>query len=205
MGAESQREPTQRSSTGYTGKRLDERVGANAANVDSILTQVVGCMSPQECTSCLKGQGPWAHCVRFHDPDRTVTACGNCQWNGKKQRCDFYQLPVGGEVTQGHRRGEPSTSTGSQRVVLGVNTEVAANRRRLLEELREATQRLQARVTMDYVKLGAIREMMERNDSPDIIPSIQALLPTTTAEDIKAEFDTLIAMVGELLRMERGM
>ncbi|KAJ5272928.1 hypothetical protein N7478_008053 [Penicillium angulare] len=93
--APSRREPAQRSSTQYTGKKLDERVSTSAANAELILMQVVGSVAEQECKRCLKRNGPWAHCVRFHDITRTVTACANCQWNGNKKRCDFYQPPVG--------------------------------------------------------------------------------------------------------------
>jgi hypothetical protein len=77
------REPLQRSTTHYTGKRLDERIGSKAANVESILIQIVGEVSQQECGNCLQNDGPWAKCVRYHDIDRVVTACGNCQWNGR--------------------------------------------------------------------------------------------------------------------------
>ncbi|KAJ5517016.1 hypothetical protein N7527_008576 [Penicillium freii] len=77
------REPLQRSTTHYTGKRMDERIGSKAANVESILIQIVGEVSQQECTNCLQNDGPWAKCVRYHDIDRVVTACGNCQWNGQ--------------------------------------------------------------------------------------------------------------------------
>lgn len=98
------REPLQRSTTHYTGKRLDERIGSKAANVESILIQIVGEVSQQECTNCLQNDGPWAKCVRYHDIDRVVTACGNCQWNGRAVRCDFFQLPLVPETSRGHRR-----------------------------------------------------------------------------------------------------
>ena len=39
-GAAPVREPLQRSTTQYIGKRLDERVGSKAANVESILIQI---------------------------------------------------------------------------------------------------------------------------------------------------------------------
>ncbi|CRL21983.1 Protein of unknown function DUF3716 [Penicillium camemberti] len=58
------REPLQRSTTHCTGKRLDERIGSKAANVESILIQIVGEVSHQECTNCLQNDGPWAKCVR---------------------------------------------------------------------------------------------------------------------------------------------
>lgn len=83
-GAVAVREPLQRSTTIYTGKRLDERIGSRAANVESILIQIVGEVSQQECDNCLKNNGPWTKYVRFLDIDRTVTACGNCQWNGQQ-------------------------------------------------------------------------------------------------------------------------
>ncbi|CAP98253.1 hypothetical protein PCH_Pc22g09650 [Penicillium rubens Wisconsin 54-1255] len=80
------REPLQRSTTHYTGKRLDERIGRKAGNVESILIQIAGEVSQQECGNCLQNDGPWAKCVRYHDIDRVVTACGNCQWNGRATR-----------------------------------------------------------------------------------------------------------------------
>ena len=42
MMGESQREPMQRSTIQYTGKRMDERVVALAANVESLLIQIPG-------------------------------------------------------------------------------------------------------------------------------------------------------------------
>ncbi|KAJ5770924.1 uncharacterized protein N7511_002975 [Penicillium nucicola] len=72
--APSRREPVQRSSTGYTGKRLDERIGTQAANVESVLIQIVGETSYQECTNCLKNNGPWAHCIRYDNINWTVSA-----------------------------------------------------------------------------------------------------------------------------------
>jgi hypothetical protein len=59
------REPLQRSTTHYTGKCLDERIGSKAANVASILIQIMGEVSPQECTcaNCLQNDGPWAKCI----------------------------------------------------------------------------------------------------------------------------------------------
>ncbi|CAI7604699.1 unnamed protein product [Penicillium discolor] len=48
------REPLQRSTTHYTGKRLDEGICSKSANVESILIQIVGEVSQQECTNCLQ-------------------------------------------------------------------------------------------------------------------------------------------------------
>lgn len=111
------REPLQRSMTNYTGKRLDERIGSKAANVESILIQIVGEVSQQECTNCQQNDGPWAKCVRYHDIDRVVTACGNCQWNGRAVRCDFFQLPLAPETSRGHRRNRSSQSSMEIRVI----------------------------------------------------------------------------------------
>lgn len=208
MAVESRREPAQRSSTGYTGKRLDERVGANAANVESILMQVVGDISPQECTSCLKGNGPWAHCVVFHDVGRTVTACGNCQWNGNKSRCEFYVAPVGGEAALGHQRGRSSTSsTGSQQVAISANANVlvAASRRRVLEEHRDAIRQIQSRMQLMLGRLMVIEERIARHEDLEPMTSLRPFLPNFTDEDAKAEYDALVATVDQLLQMERGV
>lgn len=82
-GATAVRKPLQRSSTRYTGKRMDERIGSSAANVESAMIQVVGQVCKQECVSCQKRDGPWAQCIRFHELGRTVSSFGNCHWNGQ--------------------------------------------------------------------------------------------------------------------------
>lgn len=143
-------EPIQRSFTGYTGKRLDERVSSSVPNAESILIQVVGTISDQEYSSCLKGNGPWAHCVRFPDITDTVTACGNCQWNSQKSRCDFYQAPPGGRATLGHRRNRSSASSGgSPQVNLVVESERVMAYKAALQEIQEAVRSLQARQNID--------------------------------------------------------
>lgn len=98
------REPLQRSTKHSTGKRLDERIGSKA------LIQIVGEVFQQECTSCLQNDGPWAKCIRLHDIDRIVTACGNCQWNEWERRCDFFQLPLVPDTFRGHQRGSAPPS-----------------------------------------------------------------------------------------------
>jgi hypothetical protein len=57
--AEPLREPLVRHTKNYTGKRLDERIGDQAANVESALIQIVGEVSQEACENCLRGEGPW--------------------------------------------------------------------------------------------------------------------------------------------------
>lgn len=45
------REPLQRSTTHYTGKGMEDRIGSSASNVESAMIQIVGEVSQQECTS----------------------------------------------------------------------------------------------------------------------------------------------------------
>ncbi|KAJ9483966.1 hypothetical protein VN97_g9423 [Penicillium thymicola] len=61
-GGVAMREPLQRSTTNYTGKRLDERIGSRAANDESILIQIVEEVSQQKCTNRLQNNGPSAKC-----------------------------------------------------------------------------------------------------------------------------------------------
>ncbi|KAJ5335471.1 hypothetical protein N7452_007874 [Penicillium brevicompactum] len=198
----SRREPSQRTSTPYTGMRLHERVSASAANVESILIQTVGEISQQECQSCLKGHGPWARCIRFHNIDRTVTACGNCQWNGHKGRCDFYQPPVGGAKPKGRKRARLSAfSLGDQPIRRGGDVERAA----ALEDLEKRIRQLQTRMYLDSSRLAFVRVMMAQANASDSIPDIRANLPTTTADEIKAEFDHILGLVEQMRLADRAL
>jgi hypothetical protein len=64
--AEPAREPLVRHTINYTGRRLDERIGDQAANVESALIQIVGEVSQEECRNCLRGEGPWTQYIRFY-------------------------------------------------------------------------------------------------------------------------------------------
>lgn len=44
--ADNLHEPMQRSTTNYTGKRLDERISSESSNLESVLVQIVGTLSP---------------------------------------------------------------------------------------------------------------------------------------------------------------
>lgn len=66
-----------------------QRIGPNFRNIESALIQTVGIIEPQECTNYLRGDGQWAKYISFHDPEDTMISCGNCQWNGKGERCDL--------------------------------------------------------------------------------------------------------------------
>lgn len=81
-----------------------------------------------------------------------------------------------------------------------MNVERAATRIRAFEELREANLRLQAQTCMEFVKLAAIREIIARNENVDTMASLRDLIPTMTAEDVRARFDELLAMVDKLRR-----
>ncbi|KAJ5366756.1 hypothetical protein N7541_000697 [Penicillium brevicompactum] len=179
----------------YTGKRLDERVSSSAANVESTLIKVVGTIAQQECSSCLKGNGPLC---AFPDITNTVTACGNCQWNSQKSRCDFYQASPGGRATSGHRRNRSSASSGgSPQVNLVVESERATVCKAALEEIQEAIRRLQARHNIDLMQLAAMRNVLAQgvHPPPHTIPAIQAFMPTMTPEENRAEFDRILAML----------
>ncbi|KAJ5470942.1 hypothetical protein N7530_008299 [Penicillium desertorum] len=175
-GATTVREPLQRSSTLYTGKRLDERIGSKAANVEPILIQIVGEISQQECTSCLQNNGPWAKCIRFHDIDRIVTACGNCQWNGQERRCDFFQLPLIPDTPRGHQRGRSSQSSITSLEVRMNSCNNKAEAGLVATELEQVVRQLQAEV---------------------IVPA-RAFIPTTTPDQRKAQFDRILGMLSTI-------
>lgn len=63
---------------------------SNIVNIESAIIQIVGEISPEPCSQCLRQQGPWAKCVVFKSPSNLTQACGNCHWSGKGPRCGFY-------------------------------------------------------------------------------------------------------------------
>lgn len=197
-GAAAVREPLQRSTTQYTGKRLDERVGSKAANVESILIQIVGEVSQQECSHCLQDNGPWAKCIRFLDIDHTVTACGNCQWNGRETRCEFYQPPRVTDTPppRGHQRGRSSQS--SIEIRLQAHTETADAGLTGVESLEQAIRRMQAEVGLDYTKNAAIHAAMRADNVAELIVPARAFIPETSPEEIRTKFDHLLEMVAAI-------
>ncbi|KAF3019923.1 hypothetical protein E8E15_003971 [Penicillium rubens] len=190
------KEPLQRSTTNYTGKRLDERIGSKAANVESILIQIVGEVSQQECTSCLQNDGPWAKCVRFHDIDRVVTACGNCQWNGRAIRCDFFQLPRVPETSRGHQRNRSSQSSMEIRVL--THREQAESGLAATEQLEHYVRQMQAEVGLHDSRNAAIHNAIQADNFAELVVPARAFIPTTTADDHQAQFDHILRMINNL-------
>jgi hypothetical protein len=199
-GAVAVREPLQRSTTNYTGKRLDERIGSRAANVESILIQIVGEVSQQECDHCLQNNGPWAKCVRFLDVDRIVTACGNCQWNGRADRCSFYQHPLIPEnSSQGHRRGRSSQSSiNTLEVRLDIQGDKAEAGLAMVENLERALRRVQAEIGLDDSRNEAIHNAIRAENFAELIVPARAFIPTTTPDQHRAEFDNMLQMVAAI-------
>ncbi|KAJ6190536.1 hypothetical protein N7519_000557 [Penicillium mononematosum] len=163
-GAVAVREPLQRSTTNYTGKRLDERIGSRAANVESILILIVGEVSQQECGNCLANNGPWAKCVRFLDIDRTITASPACS----------REFP-------GHRRGRSSQSSiNSLDVRLNIQGDKAEAGLAMVENLERALRRMQAEIGLDDSRNEAIHNAMRAENFAELIVPARAFTPTTT-------------------------
>ena len=194
------REPLQRSTTHYTGKRMDERINSRAANVESILIQIVGEVSRQECTSCLQNDGPWAKCIRFHDIDRIVTACGNCQWNGQQSRCDFYQIPRVPETPpRGHRRGRSSQSSiSSLEIRMNAHNEEADAGLAITERLEQVVRQMQADIGLDDSKNAAIHEAIRADNFAELIVPVRAFIPTITPDQHRAQFDRILTMINNI-------
>ncbi|KAJ5379520.1 hypothetical protein N7509_012639 [Penicillium cosmopolitanum] len=76
--------------------------------------QIVGRPPLAPCSSCRKGNGPWAKFLTFPLFGGQPSACGNCHWGGEDKRYDFYREPVADDdaVSRGHRR----TSSMQERV-----------------------------------------------------------------------------------------
>ncbi|KAJ5796227.1 uncharacterized protein N7518_004767 [Penicillium psychrosexuale] len=187
------REPLQRSTTNYTGKRLDERIGSRAANVESILIQIVGEVSVQECTSCLQNNGPWAKCIRFHDLNRVVTACGNCQWNGRATRCNYFQLPLIPGTPHGHQRNRSSQSSMEVRVL--THREQAESGLAALQRLEQYVRQMQAEVGLSDSRNEAIHNAIQADNFAELVVPARAFIPTTTADDRQAQFNCILTMI----------
>ncbi|CAI7586804.1 unnamed protein product [Penicillium pancosmium] len=87
--APSLQEPLLRHEKPISNIRLSRKVSLNFQNLESALIQTVGIIEPQECTYCLRGNGRWEKCISSHDPEDTITSCGNCQWNSSGERCNL--------------------------------------------------------------------------------------------------------------------
>lgn len=59
-------EPMQRSTTNYTGKRLDERISSESSNLSRSWYRSSAPYLPHECQSCLKRHGPWGSLYPVH-------------------------------------------------------------------------------------------------------------------------------------------
>ncbi|KAJ5188067.1 hypothetical protein N7491_004391 [Penicillium cf. griseofulvum] len=171
------REPLQRSTTHYTGKRLDERIGSRAANVESIRIQIVGEVSQQECTSCLRNDGPWAKCIRFHDIDRIVTACGNYQWNG---------------------RARNRSSQSSMEIRVLTHREQAESGVAATDRLEHYVRQMQAEVGLHDSRNAAIHNAIQADNFAELVVPARAFIPTTTTDDHQAQFDRLLTMTNNV-------
>lgn len=164
--------------------------------MESILIQIVGEVSQQECTSCLQNDGPWAKCVRFHDIDRVVTACGNCQWNGRAIRCDFVQLPRVPETSRGHQRNRSSQSSMEIRVL--THREQAESGLAATEQLEHYVRQMQAEVGLHDSRNAAIHNAIQADNFAELVVPARAFIPTTTADDHQAQFDHILRMINNL-------
>lgn len=174
--AEPRREPLLRFNTRYDRERLEERIAANASNIESAVIQVVGELPPQACVSCLRGYGPWARCVRFYDDEGIVSACGNCTWNQKRERCSFYvdPPPSSSPATPGeHGRDQPSqSSTSVQRpehaLSISLQSNLSVSLQNDLKDLRALHASLWAMVYTDMSHIGPFDEYWAEIPEPRI-------------------------------------
>lgn len=148
-------------------------------NLDSDLGEV----SQQECTNCLQSDGPWAKCVRYHDIDRVVTGCGNCQWKGRAVRCNFFQLPLVPETSRCHQRNRSSQSSMEIRVI--THHEQAETGLAAVERLEDYVRHVQAEVGLHDSRNAAIQNAIRPENFADLVVPARAFLfqlpqPTTT-------------------------
>lgn len=196
MAAPSVREPLQRTKTEYTAQRLDDRIGYDTANAESVLIQITGVVSQQQCSNCLKATGPWSQCVRFHDTQRSVTACGNCHWNGRKKRCDFYEPPADDKAPGGHQMDRSSTSSVRSHVASpGEDEDRVSVSISAIEELKRAVLQMQSEGTIEEAKITAIRMLLQSDNVGDSITAMRTLIPDSTSEQRRAQFDRILGMI----------
>lgn len=72
-------------------------VGTKTANIEALLVQSIGERIDIKgaCDSCQRDQGPFTSCVIVPNLRHLLTACANCHWGSKGQRCSFItQLPM---------------------------------------------------------------------------------------------------------------
>ncbi|KAJ6028932.1 uncharacterized protein N7446_011727 [Penicillium canescens] len=76
---QSQREPFVRNGGKIkTSSQLYQWLGRDLLHVESALIQVVGQLQINPCICCLRGNGPWALCVKLPGGDGTRYGCANC-------------------------------------------------------------------------------------------------------------------------------
>jgi hypothetical protein len=105
-----QREPYRWAGHQWTAQRFQEMINDCLAHVEAALMQVVGEQNSVECTSCLRREGPFPHCVVV----RGITglaACANCHWAGRDNRW-HYRHPVTTIPTRVSQH-QPATTGGS--------------------------------------------------------------------------------------------
>ncbi|CRL20031.1 Protein of unknown function DUF3716 [Penicillium camemberti] len=87
---QSQREPYLRVGRQWTALRFQEQINVSLAHAEAALMQVVGDQALTPCNSCLRREGPFAHCVSVRDVSG-LEACANCHWAGRDNRCHYTQ------------------------------------------------------------------------------------------------------------------
>ncbi|CAP79911.1 hypothetical protein PCH_Pc12g02840 [Penicillium rubens Wisconsin 54-1255] len=162
-----------------------------ARNARKIKTQAIARLK-----QATPNDGPWAKCVRFHDIDRVVTACGNCQWNGRAIRCDFVQLPRVPETSRGHQRNRSSQSSMEIRVL--THREQAESGLAATEQLEHYVRQMQAEVGLHDSRNAAIHNAIQADNFAELVVPARAFIPTTTADDHQAQFDHILRMINNL-------
>lgn len=194
------REPVPRTTTWKTSRKMDEKISSRAVNVESALTQITGDVSRPECKRYMRGSGPWAQPVRFHDHELTGTACGNCHWGGQKTRYEFYQPLVSEEAPEAHRRDRSSAFLReSQSTPASESTACVTARLRELEELERVLRLIQVQSTVDGIQNAAIYRIIQADPNRGIMTErALTLIPTTTLEEQQSEFDQAFRLLNQI-------
>lgn len=83
--------------------------------------------------------------------------------------------------------------------------ELVEKRAAALEDLEKRIRQLQTRLYLDYSRLAFARVMMAQANASEVISTIEANLPTTTPDEIKAEFDHILGLVEQMRLADRAL
>lgn len=72
-----------------------------------------------------------------------------------------------------------------------------------MEDLEKRIRQLQTRLYLDYSQIAVMRVLMAQEDDCESIRAIRDMLPTTTADEIKAEFDHILGLVEQMKVADR--